>query len=105
MLLCYNYQNGIIDAEEDIIFVTETKLFFIGTISLPKIIQYVKITYVGIMDTNVKTSILKQGFEINSSKKKIPGNKYESEIVLEDKVYPKTYYRHQPGNVILDETP
>jgi hypothetical protein len=53
----------------------------------------------------VKISILKQGSEIHSSKKKILGNIYESEITLEDKVYPKTYYRHQPRNVILDETP
>jgi len=27
--LCYNYQNGIIDAEEDIIFAIEPKLFSI----------------------------------------------------------------------------
>jgi hypothetical protein len=24
---------------------------------------------------------------------------------LEDKVYPKTYYKHQPRSVALDETP
>jgi hypothetical protein len=34
VLLCYNYQNGIINEEEDIIFTIEPKLFFIGTISL-----------------------------------------------------------------------
>jgi hypothetical protein len=35
MLLCYNYQNGIInEKEEDIIFTIEPKLFFIGIISL-----------------------------------------------------------------------
>jgi len=38
MLLCYNYQNGITDEEEDIIFATKLKLFSIGTISLPEII-------------------------------------------------------------------
>jgi hypothetical protein len=59
VLLCYNYQNGIIDEEEDIIFATEPELFSIGTISLPKTIQLMKITYVGIMDTYVKTSISK----------------------------------------------
>ncbi len=32
MLLCYDYQNGVIDEEEDIIFATESKLFSIGTI-------------------------------------------------------------------------
>jgi hypothetical protein len=38
MLLCYNYQNGIIDEEEDIIFATKPKLFSIGIINLPEII-------------------------------------------------------------------
>jgi hypothetical protein len=53
MLLCYDYQNGIIDEKEDIIFATKPKLFSIGTISLPKTIQTVKITDVKIMDTNM----------------------------------------------------
>jgi hypothetical protein len=38
VLLCYDYQNGIIDDEEDIIFATKPELFSIGTINLPKII-------------------------------------------------------------------
>jgi hypothetical protein len=62
-----------------------------------------KTTYVGIMDTNVKTNISKQGYEVQIIEKKILGNIYEPEITLEDKVYPETYYRHQPGNVIVDE--
>jgi hypothetical protein len=57
MLLCYNYQNGITDEKEDIIFATKPKLFSIWTISLPETIQFVKTKDVGIMDTNVKTSI------------------------------------------------
>jgi len=56
------------------------------------------------MDTNVKTSILKQGSRVHSIEKKILGNKYEQKITLEDEVYLKTYYRHQPRNVIMDET-
>ncbi len=56
-VLCYDYHNGIIN-EEDIIFVIEPKLFSIGTINLPRTIQFVKTTYVEIMDTNVKTIIL-----------------------------------------------
>ncbi len=60
MLLCYDYQNGITnDEEEDIIFAIEPELFSIGTISLPKTIQSVKTSNVGIMDINVKTSISK----------------------------------------------
>ncbi len=46
------------------------------------------------MDTDVKMSILEQGFEVESLEKKIPNNKYEPEVALEDKVYPKTYCRH-----------
>jgi hypothetical protein len=44
MLLCYDYQNGIRNEEEDIIFVTKLKLFSIGTINLPKNFQYVEPT-------------------------------------------------------------
>jgi hypothetical protein len=41
VLLCYNYHNGITD-EEEIIFVTKPKKISIGTINLPKTIQFVK---------------------------------------------------------------
>ncbi len=44
VLLCYDYQNGITDEEEDIIFATELELFSIGTINLPKNFQYVEPT-------------------------------------------------------------
>jgi hypothetical protein len=57
VLLCYDYQNGITNEEEDIIFATKPKLFSIGIISLLETIQFMKTTYVGIMDINVKTSI------------------------------------------------
>jgi hypothetical protein len=59
MLLCYEYQNGITNEEEDIIFATNPKLFSIGTIILPETIQFVKTKDVGIMDIDVKTSISK----------------------------------------------
>jgi hypothetical protein len=59
----------------------------------------------GIMDTNVKTSISEHGSKVWSIEKKILGNRYEPEIVLEDKVYPKTYYKHHPRSVVMDETP
>jgi hypothetical protein len=64
-----------------------------------------KTTYVGIMDTNVNISFLEHGSEVQSIEKKILGNRYELEVALEDKVYPETYYRHQPRNVVVDETP
>jgi len=79
-------------------------LFSIRTISLHETIQSMKITDVGIMDTNVKTSILKHGSKVQSIEKKILSNKYETKVALEDKVYPETYYRHQPKSVVVDET-
>ncbi len=57
MLLCYNYQNGIIDEKEDIMFTTKPKIFSTRIISLPEMIQFVKTTNVGIMDIDVKISI------------------------------------------------
>jgi hypothetical protein len=64
-----------------------------------------KTTDVGIMDTNVKTIISKYGSKVYNTQKKIPSNRYEPEEVLKDKVYLETYYKHQPRNVIVDETP
>jgi hypothetical protein len=64
----------------------------------------VKTIDVGIMDTYVKTSIPKQGYEVQNIEKKIPSNRYETKVALEDKVYRKTYYKHQPRSVIVDET-
>jgi hypothetical protein len=43
LLLCYHYQNRIID-KEDIIFVTELEMFSIGIINLPKNFHYVETT-------------------------------------------------------------
>ncbi len=103
VLLCYNYQNGITDEEEDIIFVIKLELFSIGTINLLETIQFVKTTDVGIMDTDVKTIISKQGIEVHNIKKKIHGNRYEPKVTLEDKVYLDTYYKHQPRNVVMDK--
>jgi len=57
VLMCYNYQNGIID-EEDIMFVIELESFLIGMISLLEIIQSMETTNVEIMDTSDKTSNL-----------------------------------------------
>ncbi len=57
------------------------------------------------MDTDLKTSISEQGSEVQTTETKIVGNKYELEIALENKMYPKTYYSHQSGSVTLDEIP
>jgi hypothetical protein len=52
----------------------------------------------------VKKSISDQGSEVQNTKKKILGNRYEPKVALEDKVYLKTYYKHQPRSVVVDET-
>ncbi len=97
MLLCYDCQNGIIDEEEHIIFATVPKLF---SISLPKIIQFMKTIDVEIMDIEVKITISKQELEVQSTKKKIVGYRYEPKVTLKDKVYLEMHYSHQPGNAI-----
>ncbi len=59
---------------------------------------------VGIMDINVKISILKQRFKVQNIQKKILDNKYEPEIALRDKLYLEMYYKHQPRNGVVNET-
>ncbi len=93
MLLCYNYHNGIID-EKHIISTTQLKLFSIRTISLFETIQSMKTTNVEIIDRDVKTIVLEHELEVQNTMKKIAGNKYEPEVILEDKVYLKTYYNN-----------
>jgi len=44
VLLFYNYKNGIMYEEKDIIFATKPKLFSIGIINLLETIQFVKTT-------------------------------------------------------------
>ncbi len=56
VLLCYNYQNGIINEEENIMFATKLELFSLGTINLLDIIWSIETTDVYIMDTSDKTS-------------------------------------------------
>ncbi len=68
--LFHDYQNGITNEEEDIIFITEPKLFSIGTISLPKTIESIKTIDMKIMDINVNTSILEHGFKLHNKKNK-----------------------------------
>jgi hypothetical protein len=103
MLLCYNYQNGITDEEEDIIFIIKLKLFPIKTISLPETIQFVKTMDMEIMDIDVKTSISEQGSRVQSTKKKILNNRYESEVVVKEKLYLETYYKLKPRSVGVDD--
>jgi len=59
VLLCFNdYQNGITNEKENIVFATKPKLFSIRIINLLETIQFVKIKNVEILDIGVKTSNL-----------------------------------------------
>jgi hypothetical protein len=98
VLLCYDYQNGITD-EEDIIFTIELELFSMGTINLPKNFQYVEPTKF----THIDIEVLNHSTKRNSTKfismEGETTNIYEPRVDLEDKMYPKTYYKYQLGNV------
>jgi hypothetical protein len=48
-----------------------------------------KTTDVEIMDIDVNIIISKQEFKVHNINKKIAGSKYELEVALEDKAYPK----------------
>jgi hypothetical protein len=102
VLLCYNYQNGIID-EKYSMFAPEPKFFSIGTISLPGIIWSVETINVEIMDSSDKTSNSKLKSRVQITKQKTTNNRYEPKVALEDKVYLETHYNHQPRSVTMDE--
>jgi hypothetical protein len=55
------------------------------------------------MDTNVKINNSKFKSKEHNIEKKITGNKYEPKVAPKDKVYPKMYYNHQPGSVVMEE--
>jgi len=80
-------------------------LFSIGTICLPKTFQFVKTTKSIHTDTKV------QNYSIEKNNTKfilVEGqttNRFEPIVILKDKIYPKTNYKHQLGNVQIDETP
>ncbi len=99
VLLCFNYQNGIIDEEEDPMFANEPELFSIGTISL--ILKTLDIIVVNIIwlakiienvDFKTKPSChFKDSVKIAFDKK--------PKVRLDDKVYLETYYHHMSGQV------
>ncbi len=105
VLLCYNYLNGITNEEKDIIFATCPKLLSIGTISLPKTIQSVKTIDVELMDITGESNISKLNFGVQNIEKKTTNNICGPGVALEDKVYLETYYNHQRGCIVVDETP
>ncbi len=101
VLLCYNYQNGITN-EEVVIFAIELELFLVGIIGLLETNQFVRTTYVENMKL-ARRLVLESKITRYRTQKGDIGNKYEPKVTMEDKVYLKTYYSHQPRSVVVDE--
>jgi hypothetical protein len=64
----------------------------------------VKTTYVEIININGKTSTLELNYRVQNIDKETINNMYELEVAMENKMYLKTYYNHQPKSVTMDET-
>jgi hypothetical protein len=94
VLLCFDYQNGIINEEEDLMFANEPELFSIDIISLP--LKILKTVVVSIIQTkkNTKTidSIANPFCNSRNNVKIVLDNKLK--VSLEDKVYHETYFHH-----------
>ncbi len=104
VLLCFDYQNGIIDDEENLMFANEPKLFSIGTINLP--LETLDIVVVNTIQLKKITKTIDSKAEpscnFKSSAKTVVDKR--PEVSLEDKVYLETYYHHTPCQVQIDET-
>ncbi len=105
VLLCFDYQNGITDEEEDLMFISEHDLFFIGTINLPLI--FLETVVVNIIQTKItietRDARTKPSCNFRSNAEIAFDKKHED--ILKDKEYPKTYYHHTPRQMQVDETP
>jgi len=78
VLLClYDYQNGITNEDENIIFATKLELLSIRIINLPETIQSMKTTDVEIIDTSVKTNNLELKLRVQITKYKKTSNRHE----------------------------
>jgi hypothetical protein len=100
VLLCYDYQNGIIDEEKNIIFATQLNFFPIGTINLLYTFQYVdtiKSNHIGIEIQNHCVNMNSTNFIAVEGEST---NRYEPIVVLKNKMYLKTYYKHQLGECL-----
>ncbi len=52
----------------------------------------------------MKTNNSELKSRVHVTKQKITSNRYEPEIIINNKVYLEMYYGHQPKNVVVDET-
>ncbi len=105
VLLCYNYQNGITNEKENIIFATKLEFFSISIINLLDTFQSVDTIKFNHKGTEVQNHCSNMNSTKFISVEREITNRCEPKVVLKDKVYLKTYYKHQLGNVQIDETP
>jgi hypothetical protein len=88
VLLCFDYQNDIIDEEKDLMFASEPKLFLIGIISLPLI--FLEIVVINIIEHEKTTKIIDSIVELSCKLKCSVETTFDKklEVSLKDKVYP-----------------
>jgi hypothetical protein len=110
VLVCSDLLEGLTYEKEDLIFETEPKLFSTSTITiLDETISLLSIRMSKIK-TNEKSDPKQKTIDQGEAKVVLlpikPKDFYvRPKISLEDKVYPKTYYRHRQANIEVDETP
>jgi 2-phospho-L-lactate transferase/gluconeogenesis factor (CofD/UPF0052 family) len=98
-----------IDEEKDLIFETKPK-FSIGTIILLE--EIISLLSIGVLEIIINEKFEPQQgtsnqrtTEVVPSIAKITKFNVKPKILLENKVYPKSYYYHNQANVEVDETP
>ncbi len=103
--MCFDYQNGVTNEEEDLMFASELELFSIGIISLP--LETLEIVVINTVQTENNTKTIndkaKPSCNFKSSVEIVLENK--PKVNLEDKVYLKTYYHHTLGQVQIEKMP
>jgi hypothetical protein len=101
VLVCYDFMEGLIDEEENMIFEIELELFSIGTITISdEIVSLLSV------ESKLKQRISnKKAIELMASIRKTIEFNVRQEISLEDKVYKETYYHHSQVDIEMDETP
>jgi len=110
VLVCYDFMEGLIDEEENMIFEIELELFSIGTITISDEIVSLLSVRCSEITNNVESKLKqrisnKKAIELMASIRKTIEFNVRQEISLEDKVYKETYYHHSQVDIEMDETP
>jgi hypothetical protein len=99
VLSCFEYQSGITNEEEDLMFVSEPELFSIGTINLT--LNTVSVVVINIMQIGRTIDIADPIIEfilIHGGSTETIVDK-EPRTSLKNKVYLEIYYHHKPSQV------